>query len=73
MEKFLSEYEAQLRKAITDHPNRYGYGLDKVPDFMEKMRIALPQGNIMMTDTMKATCRALGIASTIKAVKEYIK
>lgn len=73
-EDFIKTYEESLRKRITEEPQRYRYGLDQVPDFIERMRTAvLAPGSFVIGDAMKDTCQALGIKPTHKAISEYLR
>lgn len=72
-EEFIRTYEESLRRRITAEPHRYRYGLDQVPDFIERMRTAiLGADSFVIGDAMKDTCKELGIKPTHKAIREYL-
>lgn len=73
METFMEIYEECLRAAITSHPEEYRYGLDSVPEIVQKMRVAIfNQAYNKDSRAFRATCKKLGIKHTYSAIAHYI-
>ena len=89
MSKFAEEYKKQLQVAVDNYPDEYpwakGYTVygnggsvvkpaQTVNEVAAKMLIAV-QDNTFNHDgrAMKATCKALGIKHTRKAILEYVR
>lgn len=74
LDKWMKEYESQLRKHFHERPEKYWYpenGLDLV---VQKMKTAFQAGNYNKDSVpIKLTCKALGIKHTYKAINEYLK
>lgn len=73
METFIKAYTAELIKQIKLHPERYAYSVADVPSFMVRMRTAIAAGDYdNTTQTIKATCKALGCKSTFTGIAHFI-
>jgi hypothetical protein len=73
METFMAEYARQLEKAVREHPEEYGYGPDDVPGVVNRIRHGLRSHGVNIDGrAFKATCQALGIKHTQKAISEFI-
>ena len=73
-DKFFTEYYKQLEKAITDYPEEYAFPVSQLQTVFDKMRIAIEKGSANKDSrAIKATCKALGIKHTYKAMQEYLK
>ena len=73
METFLAEYEKQLTLAVQNFPQEYGFGVEKVPYVIAKFRIAISEGTFNKDGrAFKATCKALKIPHTYKAINNFI-
>ncbi len=71
--KFCEIYEKNLRRNVLDNPAEYGYELDKVPQVMHRMKLALRNNTYSKeTTTFKDTCKELGIKNTYLAINEFI-
>jgi hypothetical protein len=70
---WVKTYEEQLKLAIQKNPEKYAYGMDEVPAVMKKFTQAFEKGGFNHeSDTVKATCRVLGIKHTKTAIKDYL-
>lgn len=73
MEKFIAEYEKQLSLAVEKYPEEYGYSVAKVPEVVQRMKVAIANGTFNKEGrAFKNTCKALGIKYTYQAIKEFI-
>lgn len=71
--KFCEIYEKNLRKNVVERPAEYGYDSSKVPEVMNRMRMALQNNTYSKeTTTFKDTCKELGIKHTYMAINEFI-
>ncbi len=72
-DRFVEEYTQQLTKAVTDHPDEYGWPVANVPTVVGKMKAAFKEGTYNKDGrAIKATCKALGIKYTYTAINAYI-
>ena len=70
---FIAQYRVQLENAVRMNPSDYAYGVDKVPEVVTKMENALRAGNYSKDGkAFKATCRALGVSNTYKAINAFL-
>ena len=73
MYTFLQTYTKCLEASITAHPEKYSYGMDKVPVMVYRFLNAMKDGTYSNDgETFRAACKALGIKSTYKAVNAFI-
>lgn len=75
LDNFISVYEMSLLANLAANPSNYAYGPDDVSGLMAKMRaqmLKLGGGSIMRGPTRAATCKALGIKDTDKAINAYL-
>ncbi len=73
MNKWMAEYEKQLLLAVEKFPKEYGFGPEMVSEVAGRMRRAFCAGTFDKDGrAIKATCKALGIKHTYKAIKEFI-
>lgn len=73
-ERFLAEYTRILSEQVVSFPARYAYGLERVPSFSREMVDGLACGlGCNEGYAVKATCKALGIGKTYKAIEAYLK
>jgi hypothetical protein len=74
LEDFMVIYTKQLGIALQEHPDEYAYGAVELPKVLEWMRAAIIKGSFNKDSrAIKATCRALGIKHTYKAIGEFIQ
>ena len=67
-------YGSCLTIKVMAHPDKYCYGLDKVNSVADRIVSGVPSGNFIHdSDAMVATCAALGIPNTRKAIKSFIQ
>jgi hypothetical protein len=72
-EVFLSEYAKQLKNAIINYPNEYAYGLEQLPDVIQRMAQAFYKRSYNKDSrAIKATCKALGIPYTYTGINSFI-
>ncbi len=71
---FLGIYTGKLAEAVERSPDKYCYPVSEVPQVVERMRVAILRGSYSLhsSPAFKATCKALGIKFTYKAVREYL-
>jgi hypothetical protein len=74
-EEFCTIYRRELHKATAEHPEEYvwskGVSVDTVADRMSK---AFADGTFNHDGrAIKATCKALGIPHTRKAIKAFME
>lgn len=70
--RFREVYAVKLAEAIVRRPADYFYGPEGIPAVIDKMVPSLAQGGANVGPAIKATARALGIKSTIGAIKEFL-
>lgn len=70
---FRQTYLEELRKAVTEHPEEYAFGLDAVDLVWQKMLEAVLNGTFSKDGyAFKATCKKLKIKHTYKAIGQYL-
>lgn len=73
METFMAVYAEQLKLAVEQNPEEYGWSLDKLPDVVARMRVAISNKLFNHNSTsFRNTCNILGIKHTRKAIFEFI-
>lgn len=74
MESFMTYFEANLRASFKQNPEQFGYKEEDFPRVLQNWRDRLARGNEFHKDgpAMKATCKALGIPCTYKAIRKFI-
>lgn len=71
---FMETYAQKLTEAIQRAPREYTYNVEKVPLVMIRMRQALIKNTYNIdSPSLRATCKALGLTCTYKAIRAYIK
>lgn len=71
--KFREAYEAALRAACTEHPDEYAYPADEAPKVVERMMRAIEENKFNHAGrALRATCKALGIKHTQKAIRAFV-
>ena len=74
LEVFLTTLKANLTVAVETNPEKYAYGVDRVPQIIERYRTALTDGaGIHLTgEAVIATCKQLGFKPNDRALKNYL-
>jgi len=73
METFMIVYVEQLKLAVEQNPEEYGWSLDKLPNVVARMRAAISSKTFNHNSTsFRKTCKILGIKHTRKAIFEFI-
>jgi hypothetical protein len=73
-ETFLATYHEQLRNAILTHPEEYAYPVSELEFVFARMTAAIERGSFSKdSPAFRATCKALGINHTYKAIKAYLE
>lgn len=71
---FINAYTPLLRQAQTDYPKEYGTHPTPPEMVAERMHAALLNGTYSKDGrAMKATCKALGISHTYRAMEAYLR
>jgi len=71
---FIEAYSPALVRAVEKYPDEYGYGIEKVPLVVSKMRISLEKGDYNHDSKgFRYACRDLGIPHTRKAIEAFIQ
>ena len=71
---FRDEYVTQLDDAVRNYPREYCYSPDQVPGVVERMMHAIEHHTFSKDSrAIRATCRALGIRHTYKAIYEWLE
>lgn len=74
LDKFMETYRAELIKARAEHPAEYSWPDSKFETVLARMRAAFERGSFLNSGrAIKATCKALGIKNTYKAIGAYLK
>lgn len=73
-EAFCETYKEQLERVVKERPNEYVWSPNtSVEDVYQKMRVAIKDGSFNRNSlAIRRTCKALNIAPTYKAIKEFI-
>lgn len=70
MATFRVVYGEELKRAVSEHPEEYAYGVERVPVVADRMVAALKAGNAdVKSRAVKATCKRLGIKATVGSVQ----
>ena len=72
IDRFMEAYEQNLRQAITNRPDEYTYGLDYVPQVLQKMRGALLGNTYATSAAITKTAKQLGVPTTRKGLHEWL-
>lgn len=73
LDRFFGLYGEALERVIREHADEYRYGVDEVPSIAAKMRAAFENGSYNHDGrAIAATCKALGIGKTRKAIETFI-
>lgn len=73
-ERFLAEYTRILSEDLQKRPTMYRYTIENVPRVASAMVDGLACGCSSNEGyAVKATCKALGIGKTYKAIEAYLK
>lgn len=71
--RFREEYTKRLKEAVQQHPDQYGYPVEKVPAVAAKMTQSLAKGTGNKDSlAIKGTLRELGIPNNYAAIKEFL-
>lgn len=72
--RFAEVYTAALKTAHAEHPEIYTFPASELPIVTEQMLAAWRRGSASNTGpAIKATCKALGIKTTYKAIRAYLE
>lgn len=70
-QRFFSEYEIQLQKAVEQHPDEYGFS--DVKAVANRMRAAfIRQSYNKDGRAIRAVCRVLGIKHTYDSINTFL-
>jgi hypothetical protein len=70
---FMAAYGTALEKAVTEHPDEYGYPVSGVPAVVNRMRRALEVGSYNHAGRgFAGACRALGLKHTRRAIENFL-
>ena len=73
MDTFMAEYAKHLERAVKEYPEEYKWPLAVLPQQLGEMRAAIGRRAFVKdTRAMRATCRALGIKCTYRAIANFI-
>jgi len=70
--KFREAYARKLAEAIGRNPDDFDYGVDGIPQVVDKMVPALATGRAFVGPAVKAAARAVGIKPTVGAIREFL-
>lgn len=74
LNEFCRVYAEKLKEAHATYPDDYGFRADALPTVTGKMIAAIERGSFNKDGhAFKATCKALGIAHTYKAINTYLE
>jgi hypothetical protein len=72
-DKWMDEYSRQLPIAVAKYPGDYAYPVSECPTVIGRMRAAFERGSFNHSgQAIKATCKALGLKYTRKAIVEFL-
>lgn len=71
--KFGSAYTKELTKSILKTPDAYAYGVEKVPQVIDRMLMAIEQGDFNVSTTLRRVCKTLGIRPTQHNMVNYVR
>ena len=70
---FESRYLAELQEAVRTYPSEYVFGIEKTFEIAERMMDAIYRKSFNKNSrAIKATCAALGLKHTYKAIWEFL-
>jgi hypothetical protein len=70
--RFSNAYRAALVAAISAYPEEYRFSVDEAPTVADRMLCAVAKGSYNKDGrAFKATCKALGLAHTYKAIDAF--
>lgn len=73
-ECFMEVYAEKLKEALKLYPDQYFWPESLFPEVVKKMRLAIERGTFNKDGhAFKATCKALKINYTYKAINEFIR
>jgi hypothetical protein len=73
LDKFMTEYEKQLKIVVLKYPEEYPWPVENVPIVAGKMRAAFIAKTYNKDGrAIKATCKILDIKYTYTAINEYL-
>ena len=74
LNQFMAVYTPALKDAVEQYPAEYMWPVSDVPMVADRMRAAIDRGSYNHSGrAFKATCKALGIKPTRKAITEFLK
>lgn len=67
---YLKHFQNNVKNNLSD----YAFGMDKIPEVYEKMCAAFKRGSYNKdSDSIKMTCKELGIKYTYTEINKYLK
>jgi hypothetical protein len=73
LKEFSFTYYKELRNAITNYPEEYMYGLEKLDDVCSRMLEAIRNKSFNKDSrAIKAVCKQLNIKHTYTAIYSYL-
>lgn len=71
--EFWRVYAEELKRAVTERPQEYGWPVEQVPVVVSRMVAAFDRGSYNHDSTaFRWTCNRLKIKHTRKAIREFI-
>lgn len=71
---FIQTYTEELKRAVTEHPEDYGWPVENVPTVVGKMAEAFKRKTYNKDGrAIKATCKRLNIKYTYTAINAYLE
>jgi regulator of sigma D len=74
--EFNRVHAIEFHNTVLSNPEKYvWYDVDHhtLGGMCQKFQDAIPSGNFIISDIIKATCKNLGIKATYKSIREYIQ
>ena len=73
LKEFSFNYYKELRNAITNYPEEYMYGLERLDDVHSRMMTAIKNKSFNKDSrAVKAVCKELNIKHTYTAIYSYL-
>jgi hypothetical protein len=73
LKEFSFNYYKELRNAITNYPEEYMYGLEKLDDVHSRMMTAIQNKSFNKNSrAVKTVCKLLNIKHTYTAIYSYL-
>ncbi|MFY4731225.1 hypothetical protein [Nitrospira sp. BLG_2] len=70
---FVQIYTEELKNAVVNYPDEYGWPVENVPTVAQKMAVAFKNKTYNKDGrAIKATCKRLNIKYTYTAINEYL-